>query len=80
VLLCGGLLDGNAGSSGNADGVIGDEGGRRETSNRVARFLMLTSNGRSLEDWTIVSKSETAGSIKALTRVYIDGTCKLDSS
>jgi hypothetical protein len=27
-----------------------------------------------------VSKSETAGSIKALTRVYIDGTCKLDSS
>ena len=34
-----------------AEGIVeGDEDGRREASKRVAKFLMFTSRGRSLED------------------------------
>ena len=50
LLLCSGVLEGYI-ELGSVEGVaMGDDGGRREESNRVARFLMLTNSGRSLED------------------------------
>jgi hypothetical protein len=38
---------------GKSEGVVTGADGRREASSRVARFLMLTSSGRSLEDYKL---------------------------